>query len=153
MKTIALGIKNMLCVIAFIAFYACTSDKSALFYADYATDNDTIMIECWKNGHLNRDNTSKPFITSAGEKYVRIGFFAYDDDVDMFSEENAFHYMCIAFDSVKFTRLSDNAQTLTYRHDEDASETQLLFFKKDAWERQESGDFFYTFHLSDDMFH
>ena len=155
MKTISfLGINTMLCVIVSFVFYACVPQKAAYFKVDYATESDTIRVECWETGRLMGDYTSKPYITSTGKDYAVIGIYSYRDSPQMFSEENAFHFLCVRYDSVRFTRLSDNAATITYRHDENATEAQRYFFTREAWTRDPEGKnvWTYHFHLTDDMF-
>lgn len=60
-------------------------------------------------------------------------------------------------DSIRIIRKSDNASTLTFRHDENATEAQRYFFTREAWDCDPPGEVLYdrryTLILTEDMFH
>ena len=73
------------------------------------------------------------------------------------SIENAFTYLSTEYDSVRFTRSSDGAATITYRHDENASNAQRYFFTREAWtcspdDEGYDGTRTYTLILTEEMF-
>ena len=72
------------------------------------------------------------------------------------SVEQAFASLCNDYDSVKLTRRSDGASTITYRHDENATDAQRYFFTREAWsctpEGETEKDRTYTLILKDEMF-
>lgn len=72
------------------------------------------------------------------------------------SEESAFTQLMSDYDSVRITRSSDNASTITYRHDENASDAQRYFFTREAWSCDPEGetqkDRTYTLILTEEMF-
>ena len=72
------------------------------------------------------------------------------------SVEQAFASLCNDYDSVKLTRCSDGASTITYRHDENATDAQRYFFTREAWnctpEGETEKDRTYTLILKEEMF-
>ena len=72
------------------------------------------------------------------------------------SVEQAFASLCNDYDSVKLTRRSDGASTITYRHDENATDAQRYFFTREAWsctpEGETEKDRTYTLILKEEMF-
>jgi hypothetical protein len=60
------------------------------------------------------------------------------------------------YDSVRLTRRSDNASTITYHHNENATNAQRYFFTREAWKCDPEGetekDRTYTLILTEDMF-
>ena len=56
------------------------------------------------------------------------------------TEEESFLKLCSDYDSVRLSRRSDGASTITYRHDENATEEQRYFFTREAWRCDTEGE-------------
>ena len=110
--------------------------------------NDTIDFIGWQGtGVVNMTTpyTNRPGLAgSMGGPSVAI------------SVEQAFASLCNDYDSVKLTRRSDGASTITYRHDENATDAQRYFFTCEAWsctpEGETEKDRTYTLILKEEMF-
>lgn len=121
---------------------------------------DTLTFEAWSLGNLVRKNTVVFYQTSSNiqnGQYEEIPILRYEGGRNV-STEAVFTSLSSEYDSVRFTRSSDGASTITYRHDEDASEEQCSFFKRVAWSCEPDdngyeGSRTYTLNLTDDMFH
>ena len=71
-------------------------------------------------------------------------------------QEEAFATLISNIDSIRIIRKSDGASTITYRHDENATEAQRYFFTRDAWTCYPEGEELYgrgyQFIATNDMF-
>ena len=121
-------------------------------------ENDTITLVGW--GADGKTNYTSPYTNPQGWPTENTSIFWMQDGGGpsvSITREQAFTGLQSRFDSVRITRRSDGASTITYRHDDNATEAQRYFFKREAWdcdpEGEELKDRIYTFKLTDDMFH
>ena len=124
--------------------------------------NDTIDFIGWRDDSERRMTT--PYTNQPGEvweakmEHVTVSLLgAHGGPYVAISEEQAFTQLMSDYDSVRITRRSDNASTITYRHDENASGAQRYFFTREAWSCDPKGetqkDRTYTLILTEEMFH
>ena len=141
---------------------SCTPKVPVRFMATYTPTSsvDTVTFEAWSLGELVRDHFAVFYPTPQNEQdgqYEELPIYHYTG-VGSVSIENAFTYLSTEYDSVRFTRSSDGLSTITYRHDENASDAQCYFFTREAWtcspdDEGYEGTRTYTLKLTDDMFH
>lgn len=120
---------------------------------------DTITFEGWSLGNLVKKNTAVFYPTPSSiqnGQYEELPIFIYEG-IGNVSTQDAFRILSSDYDSVRFIRSSDGASTITYCHDENATENQRLFFKREAWTCNPDDEGYvgtrtYTFKLTDDMF-
>ena len=119
--------------------------------------NDTIVLTGWSG--TNEEQYTSPYTSNSGEVFDKTtisSFNAGGGSSTTVTEEQAFTQLMSDFDSVRITRSSDGASTITYRHDENASDAQLYFFKREAWSCKPDGetqkDRAYTLILLEEMF-
>lgn len=118
--------------------------------------NDTLILTGW-NGTSGATFIS-PYTSQSGSVYETTisSFGARGGSHTSVSEEQAFTQLMSDFDSVTLTRRSDGASTITYRHDENATDAQRFFFTREAWKCDPEGetekDRTYTLILKDEMF-
>lgn len=120
---------------------------------------DTLTFEAWSLGNLVRKNTAVFYPTPSNMQngqYDELPILRYEGGRSISTEE-VFTSLSSEYDSVRFTRSSDGASTITYRHDEGALEEQRYFFKRVAWSCEPDDDGYegsrtYTFNLTEDMF-
>ena len=123
--------------------------------------NDTIDFIGWRD-HSERHMTT-PYTNQPGEvwetkmEHVTVSLLgAHGGPYVAISEEQAFMQLMSDYDSVRITRRSDNKSTITYRHDENASDAQRYFFTREAWSCDPEGetqkDRTYTLVLTEEMF-
>lgn len=144
-----------------ILFSACEHFVDVNFVLKGET-NDTITLIGWSNAYQNGvTNYTTPYTTNAGiqmEKVSISSFNAGGGPHVSVTNEQAFTQLMSDFDSVRITRSSDGASTIIYRHDDNATESQRFFFKREAWtcspdDEGYEGSRTYTLKLTDDMFH
>ena len=115
-------------------------------------DNDTIVFLGWKD--TSGTTLICPYTSLSGDVHNQILVChqgRHGGPNDAYTEEEAFNILRHEYDSVQIIRRSDNAATITYRHDEQASEAQRYFFTPEAWDAPE-GLTSYTLKLTDEMF-
>ena len=120
-------------------------------------DNDTLVLTGW-NG-TNEVCYTSPYTSNSGDVFDKTtisSFRAGGGSSTTVTEEQAFTQLMSDFDSVRITRSSDGAATITYRHDENASFAQRYFFTREAWSCDPEGetqkDRTYTLILTEEMF-
>lgn len=121
---------------------------------------DTVTFEGWSLGNLVKKNTAVFYPTPSNiqnGQYEELPIFIYEG-IGNVSSQDAFRFLSSDYDSVRFTRSSDAASTITYCHDENATENQCFFFKRESWTCNPDAEGYegtrtYTFNLTDDMFH
>ena len=120
-------------------------------------DNDTLVLIGW-NG-TNEVCYTSPYVSNSGDVFDKTSissFKAGGGSSTTVTEEQAFMQLMSDFDSVRITRSSDGLSTITYRHDENASEAQRYFFTREAWcckpEGETQKDRTYTLILTEEMF-
>ena len=116
---------------------SCTPKVPVRFMATYTPTSsvDTVTFEAWSLGELVRDHFAVFYPTPQNEQdgqYEELPIYHYTG-VGSVSTEDAFTYLSTEYDSVRFTRSSDGLSTITYRHDENASDAQRYFFTREAW--------------------
>ena len=119
--------------------------------------NDTLVLTGW-NG-TNEVCYTSPYASNSGDVFDKTtisSFRAGGGSSTTVTEEQAFTQLMSDFDSVRITRSSDGAATITYRHDENASDAQRYFFTREAWSCDPEGetqkDRTYTLILTEEMF-
>ena len=121
------------------------------------SDNDALEMTGWSG--TNGVCYPSPCPSTSGElldKTTISALSAGGGPSIAITEEQAFAKLMSEFDSVKIIRRSDGASTLTYRHDENATEEQRYFFTREAWKCDPEGetekDRIYTLILTEEMF-
>ncbi len=126
------------------------------------TPQDTLVIQRWGPSYEGRCDTI-PFTNMPGETFeevfTNLGVCPITNmggpSVSV-STDQAFATLMAEYDSVRIIRKSDGASTITYRHDENATEAQRLFFRPEAWNCSPEGEELksrtYSFKITDDMF-
>ena len=119
--------------------------------------NDTIVLTGWSG--TNKVQYTSPYTSNSGDVFDKTtisSFSAGGGSSTTVTEEQAFTQLLSDFDSVRITRSSDGASTITYRHDENASDAQRYFFKREAWSCKPDGetqkDRTYMLILTEEMF-
>ena len=145
--------------VAMLSIASCQPKESVRYNASYSPGNtvETITFEAWSLGNLVRQNTAVFYPTPTEGQNEEIPIYVYHG-VKSVSMEEAFLSLTTEYDSVRFTRSSDGASTITFRHDDNATEGQRFFFKREAWtcspdDEGYEGSRTYTLKLTDDMFH
>ena len=120
-------------------------------------DNDTLVLTGWSG--TNEVCYMSPNASHSGDAFDKTTISSLSTGggpSTTISEEQAFAKLMSDFDSVKIIRRSDGASTLTYRHDENATEEQRYFFTREAWicdpEEETEKDRIYTLILMEEMF-
>ena len=121
-------------------------------------DNDTLVLTGW-NG-TNEVIYTSPYTSNSGDVFDKTtisSFRAGGGSSTTVTEKQAFTQLMSDYDSVMITRRSDNKSTITYRHDENASNAQRYFFTREAWtcspdDEGYDGTRTYTLILTDEMF-
>lgn len=140
--------------------------NSCEYFVDVAFDvatmpHDTLIVQRW--GPDNSIDTI-PYTNSPGTSWqhtvnsIHVSMpSAMGGPFTTIPEESAFATLIHDIDSIKIIRKSDGAFTITYRHDDNATEAQRYFFTRVAWDCdppcEELKKRTYTFILTDDMFH
>ena len=155
------GFRRLLVVLAAMAFML-PFLTSCEYWVDVdfkiaCNANDTLILTGW-NGTSGATYTS-PYTSQSGSVYETTtisSFGARGGSHTSVTEEQAFTQLMSDFDSVILTRRSDGASTITYRHDENATDAQRYFFTREAWKCNPEGetekDRTYTLILKDEMF-
>lgn len=123
--------------------------------------NDTIDFVGWQGTGVV--NMTTPYTNRPGQEWeqtmdhVTVSFVGSMGGPSVaISVEQAFASLCNDYDSVMLTRRSDGASTITYRHDENATDAQRYFFTREAWKCDPEGetekDRNYTLILTKEMF-
>ena len=119
--------------------------------------NDTLVLTGW-NG-TNEVCYTSPYANNSGDVFDKTtisSFRAGGGSSTTITEEQAFTQLMSDFDSVRIARSSDGASTITFRHDENASDAQRYFFTREAWSCKPEGetqkDRTYTLILTEEMF-
>ena len=155
-----LSISASIIIMAMLLSASCQPMVYIEYNATYRPVNnlDTVTFEGWSCGNLVRQNTEVFYVVQSdghNNHDEMIPIFVYDG-VRSVETDVAFYYLAVEYDSVRFTRSSDGASTITYRHDDNESEAQRYFFTREAWdcspEGEELKDRTYTFKLTDEMF-
>lgn len=124
--------------------------------------NDTITLIGWSDAYQNGvTNNTTPYTTNAGSQMEKVSISSFNagGGANVYvTNEQAFTQLMSDFDSVRITRSSDGASTIAFRHDDNATEGQRFFFKREAWtcspdDEGYEGSRTYTLKLTDDMFH
>ena len=121
-------------------------------------DNDTLVLTGW-NG-TNEVCYTSPYASNSGDVFDKTtisSFRAGGGSSTTVTEEQAFTQLMSDYDSVRITRSSDGLSTITYRHDENASDAQRYFFTREAWtcspdDEGYDGTRTYMLNLTDEMF-
>ncbi|MCR4847628.1 MAG: hypothetical protein K5920_02095 [Bacteroidales bacterium] len=124
-------------------------------------ENDTIDFNGWQGTGVV--NMTTPYTNQSGQEWeqtmdqITVSMFGVMGGRSVaISEEQAFAKLMSDFDSVKIIRRSDGASTITYRHDENATDEQRYFFTREAWKCDPEGetekDRIYTLILTEEMF-
>lgn len=120
-------------------------------------DNDTLVLTGWSG--TNEVCYMSPYTSNSGgvfDKTTISSLGAGGSSSTIITEEQAFAKLMSDFDSVKIIRRSDGASTITYRHDENATDEQRYFFTREAWKCDPEGemekDRTYTLILKEEMF-
>ena len=103
--------------------------------------NDTIDFIGWRDSTEFCETT--PYITMYGDTLNHVNVCAEGRLGGMhvtITEEESFLKLCNDYDSVRLSRRSDGASTITYRHDENATEEQRYFFTREAWQCDPEGE-------------
>lgn len=125
------------------------------------TPQDTLIVQRW--GDYNCCDTI-PYTNLPETNWeetvsrIRVGSAnAMGGRYTSVSEESSFATLLSQIDSIRIIRKSDNASTITFRHDENATEAQRYFFTREAWDCDPPDEKMYsrtyTFKFTDDMFH
>ena len=118
-------------------FTACEHYVDVDFVISKTNDNDTITFIGWNKAYQDGMTYYKiPFVTNNGEQMIcaTICSFSVGGGPNVcVSREQAFVRLMSDFDSVRIVRHSDGASTITYRHDDSATDSQRFFFKPEAW--------------------
>ena len=119
--------------------------------------NDTLLLTGWSG--TNEVQYASPYTSNSGDVFDKTtisSFRAGGGSSTSVTEEQAFTQLMSDVDSVKISRRSDGASTITYRHDENATDAQRYFFTREAWKCDPEGEELksrtYTFILKDEMF-
>ncbi len=158
MKSGRLSIATLLAVMAAMAFTVTSCDYFVDVDFKIALEgNDTLVLIGW-NGE-NEVRHPVPWTSNSGDVYhQRIISYAGDwgGRGIIVTEEQAFNTLMSDYDSVMLTRSSDSTSTITYRHDENATDAQCYFFTREAWKCAPEGETeksrTYTLILTDEMF-
>jgi len=136
---------------------SCQPKESVRYYASYSPSNsvDTITFEAWSLGNLVRQNTAVFYPTPTEGQNEEIPIYVYHG-VRGVPTEVVFNALSLEYDSVRFSRSSDGATTITYSYIENATDAQRYFFTREAWKCDPEGEELksrtYTFILKDEMF-
>ena len=155
-RTLLVVLAAMTFSLSFVAT-SCQPTESVRYYASYSPSNsvDTITFEAWSWGNLVRQNTVVFYPTPTEGQYEEIPIYVYHGGKSI-PTEVAFLSLSTEYDSVRFSRRSDDGTTITYRHDENATDAQRYFFTRDAWKCDPEGEELksrtYAFILKDEMF-
>ena len=155
-KTLLVLFAAMVFTFPFVAT-SCQPKESVRYNATYTPSNtvDTITFEAWSLGNLVRQNTAVFYPTPTEGQNEEIPVYVYHG-VRGVPTEVAFLALTTEYDSVKFTRSSDGATTITYSYIENATDAQRYFFTREAWQCTPEGEELksrtYTFILKDEMF-
>ena len=119
--------------------------------------NDTLLLTGWSG--TNEVQYASPYTSNSGDVFDKTtisSFNAGGGPSTSVTEEQAFTQLMSDFDSVRISRSSDGASTITYRHDENATDAQRFFFTREAWKCDPEGEELksrtYTLILTDEMF-
>jgi len=119
--------------------------------------NDTLLLTGWSG--TNEVQYASPYTSNSGDVFDKTtisSFNAGGGPSTSVTEEQAFTQLMSDFDSVRISRSSDGASTITYRHDENATDAQRYFFTREAWKCDPEGEELksrtYTLILTDEMF-
>lgn len=120
-------------------------------------DNDTLVLTGWNGTNVVCHRS--PYTSNSGDVFDKTtisSFRAGGGSSTTVTEEQAFTQLMSDFDSVRISRSSDGASTITYRHDENATDAQRFFFTREAWKCDPEGEELksrtYTLILKDEMF-
>ena len=148
--------RTLLVILAAMAFMLpCMTSCEWFFDADFNIEvpaNDTIVFLGWKD--TTGTTMTCPYTSLSGDTHHQITVChegRRGGPYGAYTEEEAFNILRLEYDSVQIIRRSDNASTITYRHDEQATEAQRYFFTPEAWEAPE-GLTIYTLKLTQEMF-
>lgn len=148
--------RTLLVILAAMAFILpCMTSCEWFFDADFNIEvpaNDTIVFLGWKD--TTGTTMTCPYTSLSGDTHQQITVChegRQGGPYGGYTEEEAFDILRLEYDSVQIIRRSDNASTITYRHDEQATEAQRYFFTPEAWEAPE-GLTIYTLKLTQEMF-
>ena len=148
--------RTLLVILAATAFILpCMTSCEWFFDADFNIEvpaNDTIVFIGWKD--TTGTTMTCPYTSLSGDTHQQITVChegRSGGPNGAYTEEEAFDILRLEYDSVQIIRRSDNASTITYRHDEQATEAQRYFFTPEAWEAPE-GLTIYTLKLTQEMF-
>ena len=119
--------------------------------------NDTLLLTGWSG--TNEVQYASPYTSNSGDVFDKTtisSFNAGGGPSTSVTEEQAFTQLMSDFDSVRISRSSDGASTITYRHDENATDAQRFFFTREAWKCDPEGEELksrtYTLILTEEMF-
>ena len=158
--------RRLLVVLAAMAFAmpfmatSCQPKESVRFNASYSPSLsvDTITFEAWSLGKLVKQNSVAFYPTpSDGQdnQSQELPIYIYHG-VRGVPTEVVFLALTTEYDSVRFTRSSDGASTITYSYIENATDVQRHFFTREAWQCDPEGEELksrtYTLILKDEMF-
>lgn len=155
-RTLLVVLAAMTFSLPFVAT-SCQPKESVRYYASYSPSNsvDTITFEAWSLGNLVRQNTVVFYPTPTEGQYEEIPIYIYHGGKSV-PTEVAFLSLSTEYDSVRFSRSSDGAATITYSYIENATDAQRYFFTRDAWKCDPEGEELksrtYAFILKDEMF-
>ena len=157
------GFRTLLVVLAAMIFSlpfvatSCQPKESVRYNATYTPGNtvDTITFEAWSLGHLVRQNTAVFYPTPTEGQNEEIPVYVYHG-VKGVPTEVAFNALSLEYDSVRFSRSSDGATTITFSYIENATDAQRYFFTREAWKCDPEGENMksrtYTLILTEEMF-
>ena len=120
--------------------------------------NDTLLLTGWSG--TNEVQYASPYTSNSGDVFDKTtisSFNAGGGPSTSVTEEQAFTQLMSDYDSVRITHSSDGLSTITYRHDENASNAQRYFFTREAWKCSPDDEGYdgtrtYTLILTDEMF-
>ena len=119
--------------------------------------NDTLLLTGWSG--TNEVQYASPYTSNSGDVFDKTtisSFNAGGGPSTSVTEEQAFTQLMSDFDSVRISRSSDGASTITYRHNENATDAQRFFFTREAWKCDPEGEELksrtYTLILTEEMF-
>ena len=149
--------RTLLVFLAAMAFMLpCMTSCEWFFNADFNIENpsnDTIVFLGWKD--TTGTTMTCPYTSPSGDVHSQVSVCyqgRHGGPHGAYTEEEAFNILKLTYDSVQIIRRPSNAATITYRHDEQATEAQRYFFTREAWDATE-GSTYYTLKLTDEMFH
>ena len=155
-RTLLVVLAAMTFSLPFVAT-SCQPKESVRYNATYTPGNtvDTITFEAWSLGQLVRQNSAVFYPTPTEGQNEEIPVYVYHG-VKGVPTELAFNSLSLEYDSVRFSRSSDGAATITYSYIEHATDAQRYFFTREAWKCDPEGEELksrtYTFILKDEMF-